>query len=285
MVSDRFYGWIRVLHLLDLDSEGVSSVLTEHPPSTCDPEDAAHYCKAVRAAGLRMGDKAAALVLERAPSIGALLDDGVAALGSTADVVQVLASLIASTGKRKDVTCEFESLVSKFLRRLASAHLEMGCDHAGKLLFLLRAVLGANAELCKYSCALQIVEIVASVSEGCKGSERIKFGKFVQIGLNAIHEHVEQAGGMRAKSSADNSNAALEIDLIGRWCCLMKAVEVLEAVGHNSDLRYSSVELNFKVWLGEIRDAVFISFISFFMKKIQGEGSRLSKNLTVIAQQ
>jgi hypothetical protein len=278
MVSDRFYGWIRILPLLDLDSEEVARVLSEPFPSTHDPADAADFCEAVRTAGLKSGDRAAVLVLKRAPTIGALLEDAVTALGSTADVLHALSSLITSAGQRKNITGELESAVPRFLRCLASAELEWEYEFADELVILLRAVLGAKVDSLKYSCAHQICEVLARISEGCERAHRARCCRLVQIGSKAICDHVEQQGLMRAKPS-HKSYAALENELTSHWCCLMKAKVLLDAAAHDVDSRPCPLERNFMVWLGEFQDAEFVSLVSFVMRKMKDTGSNSSTSL------
>jgi hypothetical protein len=127
-----------------------------------------------------------------------------------------------------------------------------------------------KADSCKYSCALQVCEVLARISEGCERAHRAKCYRLVQIGSKAICDHAEQQCLMRANPSVHKSNAALENDLTSRWCCLANAKVLLDAAAHDDiDPRPCPLEQNFMVWLGEIRDAEYVSLVSFVMKKMK----------------
>ena len=287
MVSNKFYGWIGLLYLLDLDSPDSIRIFETVPNSSMSNQrdDTRNFHDAMTRSNLERGQQGVYLALKHVPSVVALLKDPIlTSLVCHADIAARLTSFILSSGRRTEL---FEESLSVILEWLTFISSDLHLDSKGAQNFnaLLSALFSATLHL-RYKVAYmsRVARILAHASSGQPTKQSDPNWRDVLVSsLLIIGDFIGHA----PRPASNMSKHEIDAELQKIWSPAFEVEEAFEEAvagsSHSSRLGYL-----FRSWISNVQDREYIVLFPYILEKerdrvghssVQSSGSSLSARL------
>jgi hypothetical protein len=268
MVQVKYYGWMALLHVLNLDSEGAERILSNVQESsyTSVKDDSKNFSDALQRADLNREDKGVRFVLMHMPSISTLLrDPNVRRLFSATAIATRLTSFIATTcSKRIEISRDGQSDIMEWLRLLSTSTdaQYVTSDEAGAFNRLLRTLLNASLPLdSRINCMLNLATILAKGSSGCSAQDLTSvLATSLQIMSEFVVSKVQRPAAYRTRN---DKNGILRCF----WSPAFEAEAIIMATSAMEQPPLStSLAKACRAWLNEVDDKEYIQLFSFILE-------------------
>jgi hypothetical protein len=265
MVQSRFYGWMSLLYLLDLDSEDKMRIFSNVEESSFATvrQDTMSFADALRRSGLTREDKGARLVLKHVPSISALLKDpNVTALFRPDEIAARLAPFIPRANNHMDLSRDLQLVILEWLTSVSTSAGKQvwNISEAQSFTALLSTIFSARMTPdSKIDCMLHIANILANASGASTGQD---LTVVLRNSLHVISDFVLQL----PKPASYRSRADKIAVLRSVWSPVFEVETIFDGAVANPPPSSTMGQICLK-WLNDVDDKEFIQLFALILDK------------------